>query len=177
MGRKGVVEEAGVADLTTGQITDATHTAKIKEKRNSTITVAERSPWSTHQDAEGVVVMDKPGAAAEDNGQVEEGVASAGETRKVHLEMRSNGGEDSQLTTKLTRLAWKRVKVEKENGGTTAGKKTCFAKTPSVEIGKMCHFVKGAASTTTGGNGATKEKKKVSTLPVTGATTDGAAHP
>ena len=44
MGRNEAVEEAEEADLTTGQITDATHTAKIKEKRNSTTTVAERSP-------------------------------------------------------------------------------------------------------------------------------------
>ena len=177
MGRQGAAEEVEAADLVTGHFLGVTRRAKIKEKRNSITTVEERNPWSTRQVVEGVVERDHYEAEEGANGLVEAGEAAAGETRQDQIEIRSSGDNGSPLITKPTNDAWKRVKVEKGNGGMTAGKKTCVVKTQTAEIVRTCHFAKDAGSTTTGGNGVTRAKKTDSMLPGIGVTTDGVGHP
>ena len=177
MGRQGAAEEVEAAGLVTGHFLDVTRTAMIKEKRNSITTAEEQNPWSTRQVVEGVVGMDRYEAEEGANGLVEAGEEAAGATRRDQIEIRSNGDNGSPLITKPTNAAWKRVKVEKGNGGMTAGRKTCVVKTQTAEIVRTCHFAKDADSTTTGGNGVTRAKKTDSMLPGIGVTTDGVAHP
>jgi hypothetical protein len=72
--------------------------------------------------------------------------------------------------------AWRRVKEEKENGGMTAVKKTCAARTRNVETVKMYPFAKGVDNIITEGSGAIKAGRTGSTLPDIGVTIEGVAH-
>jgi hypothetical protein len=107
-------------------------------------------------------------------GKEEEGPAEA--TKQGQIRIPSNGEGDNQSTMCRMNRAWRRVKEEKENGGMTAVKRTCVARTRNVEPVKMCPFVRGVGNTTTEGSGAIKAGRTDSTLPDIGVTIEGVAH-
>ena len=107
-------------------------------------------------------------------GQEEEGPAEA--TTQGQIRMPSNGEDDNQSTMWRMSQAWKRVKVERENGGMTAVKKTYAARTRTVETVKMYLFAKGVDNIITEGSGAIKAGRTGSTLPDIGVTIEGVAH-
>jgi hypothetical protein len=72
--------------------------------------------------------------------------------------------------------AWKKAKVAKEYGGMTAVNKICAAKIRTVGTVKIYPFARDAGNTITAENGATRAKKKGSTLLGIGVTIEGVEH-
>ena len=107
-------------------------------------------------------------------GKEEEGPAEA--TKQGQIRIPSNGEGDNQSTMCRMNRAWRRVKEEKENGGMTAVKRTCVARTRTVDNVRMCPFAKDVDNTITEENGATKARRKGSTLPGIGVTIEKVAH-
>ena len=107
-------------------------------------------------------------------GKEEEGPAEA--TKQGQIRIPSNGDGDNQSTMWRMNRAWRGVKEEKENGGMTAVKKTCAARTQNVEPVKTYPFAKGVDNIITEGSGAIKAVRKGSTLPDIGVTIEGVAH-
>jgi hypothetical protein len=58
----------------------------------------------------------------------------------------------------------------------TAAKKTCVARTRTADNVRMCPFAKDVDNTITEENGATKARRRGSTLPGIGVTTGRVAH-
>lgn len=67
--------------------------------------------------------------------------------------------------------------MEKEYGGTTVVNKTCVARTQTAGAAKTYLFARDVDSIITAESGATRARKKDSTLPGIGVTIERAAHP